>query len=406
MPRSIDRVIGSCLPLKSKGAKNAKVLAFSLYKYFPFGGLQRDFVRIALACQQCGYAIRVYVHSWQGAIPKGFEVVMLPKNGWSSQAKYKNFSRDLAQHLIKYPVLRLIGFNKMPDLDVYYAADGCYEQRVTDLYRGLAGWFYRLGRRYQYFSSCEKSVFGLASKTQVLMISKPQQLLFERIYKTPKARLHQLPPGISRDRCAAENAAQIRAEFRSAFKLESNELIILMVGSGFKTKGVDRSLKALANLPVELRNRTRLFILGQDNPAVFQRQSQQLAIASRVTFFSGRDDVPRFLLGADLLVHPARHENTGTVLLEAVVAGLPVLCSAVCGYAEYVEIAKAGVVLTTGEFQQTEFDKKLMEILASHSQRSLFSEQGLAYSKSADLYSMPECAADFIDAQARRCSKT
>ena len=31
----------------------------------------------------------------------------------------------------------------------------------------------------------------------------------------------------------------------------------------------------------------------------------------------GRDDIPRFLLGADLLIHPAYNENTGTVLLEA-----------------------------------------------------------------------------------------
>jgi UDP-glucose:(heptosyl)LPS alpha-1,3-glucosyltransferase len=35
-------------------------LAFCLYKYFPFGGLQRDFLRIALACQARGHAMRVY----------------------------------------------------------------------------------------------------------------------------------------------------------------------------------------------------------------------------------------------------------------------------------------------------------------------------------------------------------
>jgi hypothetical protein len=45
---------------------------------------------------------------------------------------------------------------------------------------------------------------------------------------------------------------------------------------------------------------------------------------------------PRFLLGADLLIHPAYNENTGTVLLEALVAGLPVLTTAVCGYAHYI----------------------------------------------------------------------
>ena len=46
---------------------------------------------------------------------------------------------------------------------------------------------------------------------------------------------------------------------------------------------------------------------------------------------------------ADLLIHPAYNENTGTVLLEALVAGLPVLVSAVCGYAHYIAEADAGL---------------------------------------------------------------
>ena len=33
-------------------------LAFCLYKFFPFGGMQRDFLRIAQACQARGHAIR------------------------------------------------------------------------------------------------------------------------------------------------------------------------------------------------------------------------------------------------------------------------------------------------------------------------------------------------------------
>ena len=62
-------------------------------------------------------------------------------------------------------------------------------------------------------------------------------------------------------------------------------------------------------------------------------------------FLGGRSDVPRFLLGADLLIHPAYHENTGTALLEALVAGLPVLVTDVCGYAHYIAEADAGRVL-------------------------------------------------------------
>lgn len=51
-------------------------LAFVLYKYFPFGGLQRDFMRIALECQKRGHQIRVYTLIWEGDIPPGFEVLV------------------------------------------------------------------------------------------------------------------------------------------------------------------------------------------------------------------------------------------------------------------------------------------------------------------------------------------
>lgn len=36
-----------------------------------------------------------------------------------------------AKHLREHPVDRVVGFNKMPGLDVYYAADVCYAEKVA-----------------------------------------------------------------------------------------------------------------------------------------------------------------------------------------------------------------------------------------------------------------------------------
>ena len=41
-------------------------LAFCLFRYFPYGGLQRDFVRIAQACRARGHSIDVYTLRWEG----------------------------------------------------------------------------------------------------------------------------------------------------------------------------------------------------------------------------------------------------------------------------------------------------------------------------------------------------
>ncbi|MCD3114053.1 glycosyltransferase family 1 protein, partial [Salmonella enterica subsp. enterica serovar Enteritidis] len=45
-------------------------VAFCLYKYFPFGGLQRDFMRIAQTVAARGHQVRVYTQSWEGESPE------------------------------------------------------------------------------------------------------------------------------------------------------------------------------------------------------------------------------------------------------------------------------------------------------------------------------------------------
>lgn len=366
-------------------------LAFCLYKYFPFGGLQRDFLRIALACQARGHAIRVYTLSWQGEVPAGFEVVTVPVRALTNARRYEKFSAWGGRDLVQRPAERVVGFNKMPGLDVYFAADPCYEEKAQTLRNPL----YRLSGRYRHFAAYERAVFAPESRTEILMISQVQQPFFEKHYATPKSRFHLLPPGIARDRRAPPEAPAIRAAFRAEFGLGDDDLLLLQIGSGFKTKGLDRSLQALAHLPEDLRGRTRLIAIGQDEPSQFQRMAASLGLAGQVDILAGRDDIPRFLLGADLLVHPAYNENTGTVLLEALVAGLPVLCSAVCGYAHYIDEAAGGRVIPE-PFAQATLDALLREMLVDRAQRAVWQRNALAWAEHADIYSNAERAADII----------
>jgi UDP-glucose:(heptosyl)LPS alpha-1,3-glucosyltransferase len=367
-----------------------------LYKYFPFGGLQRDFMRIALECQQRGHQIRVYTLIWEGEVPPGFEVLVTPVKALFNHRRNEKMLEWMNADLARRPVDRLVGFNKMPGLDVYYAADGCYEDKAQNLRHSM----YRFWGRYRHFSEYERAVFGRDARTEILMISEVQQPLFVKYYQTPAERFHLLPPGISQDRRAPPNAAEIRAQFRGEFMLEDRELLLVQIGSGFKTKGVDRTLKAIAALPGELRKRVRLMVIGQDDPKVFQLQSAALGLGDRVQFLKGRSDIPRFLLGADLLIHPAYNENTGTVLLEALVAGLPVLVSRVCGYAHYITQAKGGRVLDE-PFDQGQLNQTLAGMLEDDAARAGWSANGLAFAATADIYSMPRHAADVILAQAR-----
>ena len=46
-------------------------LAFTLFKYFPFGGLQKDMLRIAEASAARGHQVTIVTSSWEGDKPKG-----------------------------------------------------------------------------------------------------------------------------------------------------------------------------------------------------------------------------------------------------------------------------------------------------------------------------------------------
>jgi UDP-glucose:(heptosyl)LPS alpha-1,3-glucosyltransferase len=365
--------------------------AFLIYTYFPYGGQQRDFLRVAMACRERGHKIIVYTMRWQGEIPEDFEVRIVPVRAWRRYKLYQRFTAAVRDALQTSPADLVIGFNKMPGLDVYFAADPCFAERALK----ERGFYYRFTARYRHFLAYERAVFGPAANTRILLLSPLQRLQFAHHYPGCESRMQDIPPGIGRDRMAPDNAVQIREELRAEFGLEAQDLLIVHIGSGFVVKGVDRSLRAIAALPTQIRSRVHYFIVGQDKPGRFLRLAKRLGIASQCHFIGGRDDVPRFLLGADLLLHPAYSESAGYVLLEATIAGLPVLTTDTCGYAFHIRAAGSGEICGS-PFKQIELEQKLLHMLSTPG-RNEWRENGIQYGRNTDLYSMPETVAAYIE---------
>jgi UDP-glucose:(heptosyl)LPS alpha-1,3-glucosyltransferase len=371
-------------------------LAFCLNYYFPFGGLQRDFLRIAMVCQSRGHSIHVYTMHWEGERPDGFAINIVKPRGLTNHTRSRDFARQVVEQLAASRCDLIVGFSRMPGLDVYYAADSCYRDKVLSSRPFLS----RFGRRFRIYSAMERAVFAPETNTEILLIAEAEKAKFIRHYQTPEERFHLLPPGIEKDRVAPLDAPAIRQALRNELGLETEDFMLLLVGSRFRTKGVDRAVKALSALPQQLKERTGLYIVGQDKPDSYINLARRLGVENNVHFLGGRPDIPRFLLGADLLVHPAYIENTGTVLIEAIAAGLPVLASKVCGYAGYIEHAGAGKLIPV-PFEQEAMNDQLVAML-DRKQLSAWQSNALNYARSADIFSLPEKAADLIESAGRR----
>ncbi|ORU90308.1 MAG: glucosyltransferase [Cycloclasticus sp. symbiont of Poecilosclerida sp. M] len=364
-------------------------LAFSLYKYFPYGGLARDFVRIAKLCIEKGHSVDVYVMEWQDDLISEFNVHILSCKGWSNYAKVGDFHKRLNGKLTAENYDAVISFNKIPNVDVYYAADPCYIDRFKK--KSL---LQILNPRFRFYAAVEEAVFGNSSKTLCLMISDMQTALFKRHYGITDDRLVMLPPGIDSDRRKPKNADEIRKKFRVEHQFDEQNLLILMVGTGFKTKGVDRAVNALASLPDALRDKAHLIVVGEGDFASYEHSAVEKGVGNQIHFMGGRSDVPDFLLSCDMLLHPARKDNTGTVILEAMVAGLPMLVTSVCGYAKHVLKSGAGEVLNAS-FSEDELNEKLQIMLFSDKKEWI--SNALKYAEDEDLYSMPEKAVEAIE---------
>ncbi len=153
----------------------------------------------------------------------------------------------------------VVGFTKIPGLDVYYAADPCLASRL-ERHRTVLP---RLLPRYRALRRQEHSVFAHGRTSEILLIAHGEREKFIRHYGTEVERFHLLPPGIDRDRLLANRPSrdEIRT-IREGLGLAEDGLMVLAIGSGYRTKGVGRMLHALSGLPPTLLGRSKLVAIG------------------------------------------------------------------------------------------------------------------------------------------------
>ncbi|MEZ0316933.1 MAG: glycosyltransferase family 4 protein [Methylophilaceae bacterium] len=354
--------------------------AFLIFKYFPFGGVQRDMLRIANDCAASGHEVTIYTGEWRGDKPANtnlagsIKVVLLKSSGLFNHQRHQSLIKAMANEVLLAKPDLVVGFNRMPGLDAYYAADPCFVERA----HAERGWWYRLSGRYRFFAASEKAVMSTDTHCQVLLLTSHDQAVFQHWYGTQDHRFHVLPPSIPAQRFANIDRASARHHLRQEFGLQQDADVMLMVGSAFVRKGLDRAIVALAQLPEAIRNNTWLLAVGEDEAEPMIAIARQHGVADRVFIVAeGRADVPDLMMGADVLVHAARSELAGIVIIEALTAGLPVIVTGVCGYAGHVSDAGAGKVLPA-PYEQADFNQALAEMLSSPN-REQWHAAGLRY---------------------------
>jgi glycosyltransferase involved in cell wall biosynthesis len=149
----------------------------------------------------------------------------------------------------------------------------------------------------------------------------------------------------ARDDTGPEDASLLRA----SWKLPANARIILAVGRLSKEKGHRVLIDALKLLHSRYSD-LHLVIVG-DGPERrrCERQAEAAGIANRVLFTGHQKNTSGYYKLADLFVLPSLSEGSPNVLLEAMLARLPVVATAVGGVPEMVHDGRSALLVKAGD---------------------------------------------------------
>jgi UDP-glucose:(heptosyl)LPS alpha-1,3-glucosyltransferase len=344
-------------------------------------------MQIARILMHRGHRVKIFTSRPFRHLSPPLDIVVLPVEAFTNHGRDMAFARRF-RAAVRGRFDLVVGFNKLLDLDLLYLADPSIHDKRRK-------WWVRAMPRHRLQLRLEGACLAPASRTHILALSQAAADSYRRHWNTPADRFTVLPPVINPNRHRPHlRTPKHRESNRRALGLPVGQSIWLWVGIKPETKGLDRVIAALQHMPEMF-----LAILGVEADSEEARglwpRIQRARVSERVRFLGYREDVPEVMAAADILVHPTRLDVTGQVVLEAVINGLPVVTSELCGFASFVREAEAGIVYSE-PYKQCEFEEALRSTM-NPARLASFSRNGIHYGTHRQSMTGLLVAADVIE---------
>jgi len=169
-----------------------------------------------------------------------------------------------------------------------------------------------------------------------------------KLYDIPESKVRVIHPWVSTDRFSALNRESCRYEIRQRHGLSQSDVVVLFVGMNFEIKRLELVLQGVAHF---VRNRDKdsnlkLLVVGKGEERRYLRMAREMGIVDRVIFAGVTQKVEDYYLASDIFAMPSRFDTFGLAVLEAMMAGLPVIISQRVGARDLVDSGVQGFVLS------------------------------------------------------------
>jgi UDP-glucose:(heptosyl)LPS alpha-1,3-glucosyltransferase len=204
----------------------------------------------------------------------------------------------------------------------------------------VTSWLRLIHRRLYYGSiiELEKRIYA----RRKCLLTAVSQRTAESLTRFGRRQIPVIYHGISGERFNPQNLNRLHGQSRGHWGLTESTLCLLLVGNGWKNKGLETLLDAVGSIgSAELR----LLVVGQDDPFPYRDAIARLGLGQRVSFLPPRADVEFYYAAADIYVSPSWEDAFGLPPLEAMACGLPVIVSNRAGVSELITDGVDGIVL-------------------------------------------------------------
>jgi UDP-glucose:(heptosyl)LPS alpha-1,3-glucosyltransferase len=303
-------------------------------RYERLGGAEWDCYETSHQLAARGHEVHLVVGECRVPVPEGMTVHRVPVVRAGKLAKLASFAARAPAIWRATGADVVIGFGRTVGHDLFRASGGVHKrwlERVRAERGALRGLRDRLSPYHRLMLAIERRQYAADGHTMVLAVSDlSRQEILETYPAMPAGRVAVLHYGVDVERFHPARRATDGVAIRAELGLGVEQPVVLLVGSGFRRKGVDVLTEIWRREPP---GGAALVVVGDDQ-SLAQRTRAATSLAGPVRFTGPRRDVERMYAAADLFALPSLHEGCPVAILEALASGLPVVTSRATGAPE------------------------------------------------------------------------
>ena len=212
---------------------------------------------------------------------------------------------------------------------------------------------------------------------QTIAVSDKNRELLQGLYPEMRSKIITVHNGIDTTKFESQLlsfSVTDREQYRKEiFKTDGETPIVTCVAELHPRKGINYLLEAAKEFAEKKEQIKFIIVGGGEEKDTYEKYIRNHQLEEYVELLGRRHDIPQILKSSDIFILPSLNEAFGLVLLEAMIAKLPIVATNNGGIPEIIEDGKNGILVPPKDSEM--IAKAIQKLLASASIRKTIGEK-------------------------------